>query len=567
MLLTQREPLGSILVRQGSITPAQLERALAVQAERRRPLGAILVEEGMAVAASVAHALAEHLGLDYLDLPPEEEIPAPTLAALGPRLAERFKAIPVKLEGRRLTVAVADPFDLDGQDYLREYTGLQLRIALSTEEGIEAALQRYYRGAGESVAAVLEGLDESDFLILRSEEGVTDLAALESIANEAPIIRLVNLLLVNAVKAGATDVHLEPFEEDVKVRYRIDGILYEVEAPPKRLYPAVLSRVKLMAGMDITEKRSPQDGRIRLRLAERDLDLRVAVAATLHGESAVLRILNRQSMLLSLEELGFSEQTLVRFARLIQRPHGMILVTGPTGSGKTTTLYAVLSKLNDTGRKIITIEDPVEYELKGVNQMQVNAKVNFTFAQGMRTIVRHDPDVILVGEIRDRETAEVAIQSALTGHLVFSTLHTNDAAGAFTRLLDMGIEEYLVASTVRGVLAQRLVRRVCPACRTSRPITLEEREKLRESLPEDQAVPSGSGCPRCNRIGYRGQVGLFELLLTTPEIESMVMTRTNSSRLREEAIRQGMLTLRQDGVAKIVAGITSVAEILRVTQD
>ncbi|MGE5530137.1 MAG: type II secretion system ATPase GspE [Patescibacteria group bacterium] len=565
-LLADCEALGAILVRRGSIDADQLERALAEQKESGRPLGAVLVERGYAAETAVAQALAEQLGLEYCE-PAAMEIPSAALAALTPRLAERFKVVPLRLEEGRLTVAVSDPFDLERLDLLRDLTGLALRPALATGQAIEDALRRYYRGGGETVAAVLEGLDETDLLILQNEEGISDLAALESIANEAPIIRLVNLLLVNAVKAEASDVHLEPFEDEVKVRYRIDGILYEVDAPPKRLYPAVLSRIKLMAGMDITEKRLPQDGRIRLRMAERDLDLRVAVAPTLHGESVVLRILNRQNMLFSLETLGFSPHTLAQFTKLIERPHGMILVTGPTGSGKTTTLYAVLAKLNITGRKIITIEDPVEYELKGVNQMQVNPKINFGFAQGMRTIVRHDPDVILVGEIRDRETAEVAIQSALTGHLVFSTLHTNDAAGAFTRLLDMGIEEYLVASTIRGVLAQRLVRRICPACRTSRSITAEELERLGAEIPPGQTVHWGAGCPRCNRIGYRGQVGLYELLLTSPEIESMVMARTSSSRLREQAVKEGLVTLRQDGVAKVREGVTSVGEVLRVTQE
>ncbi|MGE5598114.1 MAG: GspE/PulE family protein [Bacteroidota bacterium] len=562
MLLGPREPLGTILVRRGAIAAGQL--ALAPQAGDDRALAAFLRDQGLAAAEDIVRAQAEQLGLEYCN-PAAMDLPPAVVAVISPRLAEKYRAIPVQLADRRLTVAVDDPYDLAKLDTLAGLLGLPLRLALATPAGIDEALRRYYQGGRDSVAAVVEGIGETDFLILHGEnEDVTDLA---SIANEAPIIRLVNLILANAVQAGATDIHLEPFEDEVKVRYRLDGILYEVEAPPARLYPAVISRVKLMAGMDITEKRIPQDGRIRLRLGDRDLDLRVAVAPTLHGESAVLRILNRQTMLLSLEELGFSAHTLARFTRLVQRPHGMILVTGPTGSGKTTTLYAVLSTLNITGRKIITIEDPVEYELKGVNQMQVNAKVNFTFAQGMRTIVRHDPDVILVGEIRDRETAEVAIQSALTGHLVFSTLHTNDAAAAFTRLLDMGIEEYLVASTVRGVLAQRLVRRVCPDCRTDRLITAEERERLGDELPAGQTTPWGNGCPKCNRIGYRGQIGLFELLETTPAIEAMVMARANSSKLREQAIREGLVTLRRDGLDKLLQGITSAAEILRVTQD
>ena len=518
---------------------------------------------GQGAGVDRSRILAERLGLAFVDLRVEEIEPA-AVAAFPASLAERFRAVPVRRAGERLTLAVAEPPDLETFDLLRALAGIPLDLVIAAPEAIETALNRYYRRGGGSVAAVVAGLDEGELLLFGGEEEPADLAAL---ANEAPIVRLVNLLFLRAVEAGASDIHLEPFADGIKVRYRIDGVLYEVEAPPKRLYPAVVSRIKLMAGMDITEKRLPQDGRIRLRLEERELDLRVAVAPTLHGESVVLRILNRASIFLPLEELGFSPPVLAEFTRLIRRPHGMILVTGPTGSGKTTTLYAAISRLDVAGRKVITIEDPVEYELEGINQMQVNPKVNFGFAQGIRTIVRHDPDVILVGEIRDRETAEVAVHAALTGHLVFATLHTNDAAGAFTRLLEMGIEEYLVASTVRGVLAQRLVRRLCPHCRSARRITEEERERLEWGLGPTHLVYEGRGCRECRRIGYRGQIGLFEFLVTTPAIEELVMARANSTVLRERAIREGMVTLRRDGVAKIAAGITSIGEVLRVTQD
>ncbi|HYH05334.1 MAG TPA: ATPase, T2SS/T4P/T4SS family, partial [Bacillota bacterium] len=351
----------------------------------------------------------------------------------------------------------------------------------------------------------------------------------ENMANEAPIIRLVNTMISGAVKVGASDIHLEPFEDEIKLRYRVDGVLQETHSPPRNLYNAVVSRIKLMAGMDITERRVPQDGRIRINIKQRDLDLRVAVAPTLYGEAVVMRLLNRESIMLGLEQLGFSTANLNIFSRLISKPHGMILVTGPTGSGKTTTLYAALQRLNDPGRKIITIEDPIEYQLKGVNQMQANPKLNFGFAQGLRTIVRLDPDVILVGEIRDRETAEVAIQSALTGHLVFATLHTNDAASAFTRLVDMGIEEFLVASTVHGVLAQRLVRRICTHCGEPYQPTSTELELLDGDAR--QTLLQGAGCEKCNFIGYRGQQGIFELLVTGEEIERLIMERASSGRI------------------------------------
>ena len=508
------------------------------------------------------------LGMELEKLPPGQiELPSELVSALPARLAARFRAIPVRWEDGTLLAAFAGPVDPQQLDLLRDLAGFKIHPVLADPGDVEAALERYYRDDAGSVAAVLEDLDETSLLMIRDEEKLSDLSGLESLANEAPIIRLVNYLLTQAIQYGATDIHIEPFEDEIKVRYRLDGILYEREAPPRRLHPAVISRIKLMAGMDITERRLPQDGRIRLRVNGADLDLRVAVVPTLHGESAVLRILNRQTLLFSLEKLGFSDANLMDFNRLIERPHGMILVTGPTGSGKTTTLYAVLSRLNTSVRKIITIEDPVEYELKGVNQIQVNHKLNFTFAQGVRTIVRHDPDVILIGEIRDRETAEVAIQSALTGHLVFATLHTNDAAGAFTRLLDMGAEEFLVASTVIGVLAQRLVRRICPACRSEHRITPAEAAQLGADLPPHGVTHEGLGCPKCNQIGYRGQIGLFEFLPTTAGIEELVMSRANSNRLRELAVTQGMATLRRDGVAKAFTGVTSLGEVLRVTRD
>lgn len=560
------EKLGQILIRQGWITPEILEQGLKARSEQNLPLGAILVNMGVLSGEKLARGLAIQLQLPYIQ-PLTVSIETKILGKLSPRQAQRFRVIPVGIDGERLVLATADPLDLEHLDELREMLNCPIKLAVASREQIQGALESYYSGTLESVSAILEDLNEAELSEYRSRTG-SEVSAIapETMANEAPIIRLVNTIIASAVKAGASDIHLEPFEDEVKVRYRIDGVLQESSSPPLNLYPAVLSRIKLMAGMDITERRLPQDGRIRIKLEDRELDLRVAVAPTLHGEAIVLRILNRESILLSLDQLGLSNRNLRLLERLIARPHGMILVTGPTGSGKTTTLYAALQKLNDPSRKIITIEDPVEYQLKGINQMQVNPKLNFSFAQGLRTIVRHDPDIILVGEIRDRETAEVAIQSALTGHLVFATLHTNDAATAFTRLIDMGVEEFLVASTVCGVLAQRLVRKICPYCRVPYQPGAEEREILGAS-GEETVLYHGRGCDECNHIGYRGQIGIFEMLVTDEEIERLVMARNSSGKIRDAAINSGMVTLHDDGLEKVRQGITTLAEVVRVTLD
>lgn len=558
--------LAVICFEKGFLDQGQLDALLQQQAREALSFEAILLNSGYITEEQLAEAISVQLGLAYtipLEITPEPEL----LKLLSPRQAERYRAIPIQKEEDRLILATDKPLDLESFDNLSQLLNCRIKITVASTTQVTEALKKHYGTSSQSVAAVLEDLNETD---LNQYESISDsdvsTIAPESMANEAPIIRLVNTIISGAVKAGASDIHLEPFEDEVKLRYRVDGVLHETLPPPKALYPAVVSRIKLMAGMDITERRIPQDGRIKIRIDQRDLDLRVAVASTLYGEGIVMRILNRESIMLGLEELGFSNQNLLEFSKLIAKPHGMILVTGPTGSGKTTTLYAALQRLNDPSRKIITIEDPVEYQLKGVNQMQVNPKVNFTFAQGLRTIVRHDPDVILVGEIRDRETADVAIQSALTGHLVFATLHTNDAPSAFTRLIDMGVEEFLVASTVRGVLAQRLVRRICPNCSDVYHPTPVEREI--SGLGEDlDGLRQGTGCEKCNFFGYKGQVGLFELLVVSEEIERLVMERANAGRIRDVAIGQGMVTLREDGLAKVKTGVTSISEVVRVTNE
>lgn len=558
--------LAVICFEKGFITHDQLDTLKQLHDREAISWDSLLLNSGYINEEQMAQALSSQLGLPYC-LPLEHNPDADLLKMLSPRQAERYRAVPFRKEDDRLILATDEPLNLEWFDQLSESINCRIKIVVASTTQITEALKKYYGSSLESVAAVLEDLNETDLNQYQSisDSDVSTIAP-ESMVNEAPIIRLVNTIISGAVKAGASDIHLEPFEGEIKLRYRVDGVLQETHPPPKTLYPAVASRIKLMAGMDITERRVPQDGRIKIRIDQRDLDLRVAVASTLYGEEIVMRILNRESIMFGLEELGFSTANLREFTKLIAKPHGMILVTGPTGSGKTTTLYAALQRLNDPSRKIITIEDPVEYQLKGVNQMQVNPKVNFTFAQGLRTIVRHDPDIILVGEIRDRETADVAIQSALTGHLVLATLHTNDAPSAFTRLIDMGVEEFLVASTIRGILAQRLVRQICPHCSQSYQPTAAEMELsgISEGL---SGLRHGSGCEKCNSIGYKGQIGLFELLVATEEIERLVMERANTGRIRETAVRQGMTTLREDGLAKVKAGVTTLSEVIRVTNE
>jgi type II secretion system protein E len=451
-------------------------------------------------------------------------------------------------------------------DDLRGVLGLEVKVAVAPEGAILEAIDRYFGTGSTAVQKVIETMrgDEGS----GDEGGVEDLTSLRDMAFDAPVVRLVNLLIENAIKAGASDIHIEPFEDNLRVRYRIDGVLFDAETPPRRLRAAVTSRIKIMAELNIAERRLPQDGRIRMGLEGRRLDIRVSTIPTIHGESIVMRILDRAAILLPLEKLGFDARSRRQIERIINLPHGMLLVTGPTGSGKTTTLYAALDKINSPGKKIITVEDPVEYQLRGVNQIHVKPKIGLTFAAGLRHIVRQDPDVIMVGEIRDLETADIAIHAALTGHLVFSALHTNDAPGALTRLLDMGVEPYLAASVLEGVLAQRLVRMICTGCRT--PYTPEPKE-LRamgvERVPAGVEVSRGQGCGDCRGTGYRGRTGIYEFMPMTEELRSLTLRKVPGHELRQRAVAAGMTSLRQDGWQKCCLGVTTVEEILRVTHE
>jgi general secretion pathway protein E len=512
-----------------------------------------------------ASALAARLGLPFVDAGsyPDAPLDGPAVAV---KFLRRYRCLPLSAESGRLRVVMADPADAATLEAIRAWTGLAVDPAVGEEAEILEAIERLYGTGSTTVQKIIDDMGGGSIEVLAgpAEE---DAEHLRDMASEAPVIRLVNLLITRAAEAGASDIHFEPFEERLIVRNRIDGVLHEVESPPKRLQAAIISRVKLMAKMNIAERRLPQDGRIRVRVAERGIDIRVSTVPTVFGESLVLRLLDRTQVLLDLETLGFAGADFTRFERLIARPYGMILVTGPTGSGKTTTLYAALDRLNSPEKKIVTIEDPVEYQITGINQIQVHPKIGLSFAGGLRSIVRQDPDVILVGEIRDRETAEIAIQAALTGHLVFSTVHTNDAAGAVTRLEDMGVEAFLIASAVIGIMAQRLVRRVCPDCAAPAPPDPALLLSLGADPDDTGGYRAGAGCDACNNTGFRGRVGIFELLPITDDIRGLILSRASAGVIREAAVRAGMRTMRRDGLDKAAHGRTTPAEVLRVTQE
>jgi general secretion pathway protein E len=563
----QREPLGEILIREKSITRDQLQRGLARQRELGKRLGEALVELGYVSEEDVVRALALQFGLLHLSLTALSIAPVPIRGRVSPKYLREHKVFPIEIKDGVLTVAMGDLVDPYTLDDLRLSTGCAIKVCLAKEREILEAIDQHYGEGETTIEKIVKGYGEEEGG--PSADDREDVDHLRDLASEAPVIQLVNLLITRAVEARASDIHIEPFEDTLRIRYRVDGVLLDHESPPKRLQRAVISRVKIMAKMNIAERRLPQDGRIRFQILDKDLDLRVSTVPTLYGESVVMRILDRSSLLLSLGELGFPDDVRLQFQRLIRKPHGMILVTGPTGSGKTTTLYTVLSEINSADKKIITIEDPVEYQLRGVNQIHVKPKIGLTFANGLRSIVRQDPDVIMVGEIRDAETADIAIHSALTGHLVFSTLHTNDAPGAITRLLDMEIENYLVSSVLVAVLAQRLVRVICHECRE--PYQLDpaavRKMGIRTVVDGPLQVFKGKGCAACNFTGYRGRKGIFEFLPIGEEIQRLILEKSDSNVIRQKAIALGMRTLWEDGWQKVEQGVTTLEDLLRVTKE
>ena len=555
------ERLGALLVAGGVLSEEALQQALQARASRGQGLTRILIEDNLVTESDLVATLAAHLKLEYVDL---NEYPVDAAAArlVSDTLARRYLALPIGWIEGRLIVAMADPSNVFAIDDIRTVTGAELRIAVATRQSIVESITKYHRvmSDAENVSAEAASTFEAD----------NTLATVREVNEDSPIVKLVNLLISQAIADRASDIHIEPAERDLRVRFRIDGVLHEVMRPPKNIQSGIVSRLKVMADINIAERRIPQDGRINTVIAGRDVDLRVATLPTVHGEKVVMRVLDKSTALLRLSDLGFLPENMVRYEESYRKPYGTILVTGPTGSGKSTTLYATLNIVNDETKNVITVEDPVEYQLPGINQVQVNAKAGMTFAAALRSILRSDPDVVLVGEIRDRETAVIAIEAALTGHLVLSTLHTNDAASTPSRLVEMGVEPFLVGSSIDCIVAQRLARRLCQRCKEAyRPEHAElaaigwDFERLGGTGP-DFHIFRGKGCGGCGGTGYHGRFAIHEVLQVSEEVERLIVERGHTDEIRKIAIGQGMLTLRQAGMVAVSQGTTSIEEILRV---
>ena len=562
-----RPLLGELLCEKFCLSVAKLDEALEWQRTKGGRLGDILLKLDAVRDEDILHAIAEQFELPWMPQLDPRAIDTTLLKYVPIVFARAHHLLPLCREGRWIVVATTDPMDTWARDGLRVLLEAPIKWVVTNSLSLFTCLnQAYDDAASPDAEQLMETLADEHKLDHLARELNEPHDLLDS-SDEAPVIRLVNSILFQAIRRRASDIHFESFEKELVIRYRIDGVLYAVITPPKHLQSSVIARLKIMAGLNIAEKRLPQDGRFTIRTAGRDVDLRVSVLPTSHGERVVLRLLEKENRLFNLSEMGLRHDTLATVEQLIQLSHGIILVTGPTGSGKTTTLYAALNQINGPDKNIITVEDPVEYQLKGVGQMQVNAKIGLTFAVGLRSILRQDPDVIMIGEIRDRETAEIAIHASLTGHLVFSTLHTNDAASAATRLIDMGIEPFLIASSVVGVLAQRLVRKLCPDCKEPYPSTDEELAKLGyETPPPVSALYRSVGCPQCAATGYRGRTGIFELLVMDHDLRRIIGTKGDAALIKAEAAAKGMATLQEKGAALVVEGVTTTEEVMRMTQ-
>ena len=562
--------IGQILVDLGLIDEQQLETMVEEQPSRGDLLGRVGLALGFYSEEQLGEALAEQWGTTFVSLY-DREIPADALAAISEPMAQLYRVVPIKLEGSQLTIASSEPQKIQIADELRTLLGYDIHVCVATETEITKSIEKNFSSEADSVESLVEDLEHDDELAAKAaaagRDGVTDLTSVEALAESAPVRKLLNMVLLLAIRDGASDIHFEPFETEFRIRLKADGVLQEMVPPPKHLAFAITTRIKVMANLDIAERRLPQDGRIELTVGGHPVDLRVSVLPTLFGESVVMRVLDRGVVSLDLEKVGMEAPMLRRFREIIQRPNGIVLVTGPTGSGKTTTLYSALSELNEIEDKLITTEDPVEYDIDGIVQVPIDAEIGNTFAACLRAILRQDPDRILVGEIRDVETAEIAVQASLTGHMVFSTLHTNDAPSTVTRLRDMGVPPFLITATVEAILAQRLVRRICSNCREE---IIPGADVLADlDLSSDQIVGKkfyrGKGCERCNRTGYKGRKGLFELLVMNDELRDMVMRNASTEDLREAARRAGMVTLRDSGMESIFNGETTADEVIRET--
>ncbi len=565
MPVGQRRSLGESLVQQKVISEDQLKSASKESERSGEPLRKTLIKLGLVSEDDICGFFEEQLGIPRIDLK-NYLIDTKILSLIPESLAKKYNLIPLFKTGDTLTIATADPLNVVAMDEVRVITKSNVEPAVAAESEIRNAIIQYY-GVGSSIEDVIKSIDMKSLEIEEGKEE-TEPERLRNIAEEAPIIKLVNLIILQAIRDKASDIHVEPEEDSLKIRFRVDGILHEQATIPKQMQAAVLSRMKIMSDMNIATKRIPQDGRFRLSAEGSQIDMRVSSLPTIFGENIVMRILETTSILIGLEMLGFDEHNLEKFKSMIAKPHGIILVTGPTGSGKTTTLYSALNTINTPDKNIITIEDPVEYQLKMVRQSQINPKAGLTFATGLRSILRQDPDIIMVGEIRDLETAEISVQAALTGHLVFSTLHTNDAPSSLTRLTDMGVEPFLISSSVIAILAQRLVRTICGGCKQSYTPSQEIIDKIGVQLPAGELkFYKGAGCKACKNTGYKGRIGIFEMLILNDKMRDQILAKTSSTQIKHAAQEAGMKTLREDGIAKVLAGMTTIDEVIRVTQE
>ncbi|MDO8603303.1 MAG: type II secretion system ATPase GspE [Candidatus Omnitrophota bacterium] len=556
-----KKNIEQILLEKAVITQEQLDKALDESRKKGISAGKVIVRSGMVTEEAYAQAVSEALDIPYVNLG-SYIIDSEVIKLIPETVAKKYKAVPIFKIRNTLTVAMADPKDIVAIDDLSRKAKCDIEAMLATESAIANAIEQYYC-TSSSFDDVVKDIDkENRFQSTGAEFDSTKLA---EIAEEAPVIKLVNMIIMQAVKDKASDIHIEPEETRLAVRFRIDGILHEMFSPPKHLEPALMSRIKVLSKMDIAEKRKPQDGRFNMKAMDRDIDLRVSSFPTIYGENIVIRILDRGSILLGLDKVGFSGEAQKEFEKFIKYPHGIILVTGPTGSGKTTTLYSALSTIDSEEKNVITIEDPVEYHLGRIRQSQVNPKAGLTFATGLRSILRQDPDIIMVGEIRDKETAEISVQAALTGHLVFSTLHTNDAAGALSRLIDMGIEPFLISSSILGILAQRLVRKICDKCKEE---YIPSEDILKGfGIGQKKIFFKGKGCSVCKNTGYSGRIGIFELLIVNDKIRKLIVDKASSDVIKKTAVDIGMKTLREDGLDKVLKGITTSEEVIKATQE
>lgn len=562
--------IGQIFVDMGFMTDEQLQ--LLLEEQQQQPgalLGKLAEDMALITDEQLAQALGEQMNMKVVSLG-DSPISDELLERLSETMAQLYRVIPVKFDGHRLTVATCDPQNLSIQDELRTFLGIDIEMVVATEREIKASIERFYSSESLSVEKIVKELAEDDTLFQQASMLMGDkfdLDGAEALADSAPVRKLLNLVLLLAIKDHASDIHFEPFEDEFRIRIKAEGVLYEMVPPPRHLAFAITTRIKVMANLDIAERRMPQDGRIELMVGGHQVDLRVSVLPTMFGESVVMRILDRSVVSLSLTKVGMDDDTMAGFRKVMTRPNGIVLVTGPTGSGKTTTLYSALSEMNEITEKIITTEDPVEYDIDGIVQIPINHEIGVTFASCLRAILRQDPDIILVGEIRDLETAEIAVQASLTGHLVFSTLHTNDAPSTITRMKDMGIPTFLITATVEAILAQRLVRRICTKCReeTDPPMEVLFDLGVTEETRPNYKFYRGKGCDNCNNTGYKGRIGLFELMVMNDELRDMIMQNATTDDLRAKAVTYGMITLRDYGKQFVFDGFTTAEEVVRET--